>query len=205
MTHIEAIIFDLGGVLINYSFERAFKMWAKLTIHTAEHFRSRFSYEDVILHEFEKGQITAHEYYVHLTNILNVTWTYDQFKAGWEYVNIDVNLKMLNLLQSLRTKYKLYVLSNTNELHAQDITQRFPELFSNFNFAYFSQDLHARKPNVEIYQKILNAIALEPQKVLFIDDLESNIVGAQKLGIIGIQMHSTPQVKEELKNIGILQ
>ena len=58
---------------------------------------------------------------------------------------------------------------------------------------------------MEIYQKILNAIALEPQKVLFIDDLESNIVGAQKLGIIGIQMHSTPQVKEELKNIGILQ
>ena len=158
----------------------------------------------MILHEFEKGQITALEYYEHLTSKLSVSWTYEQFKAGWVYVNIGVNPEMFGLLQFLRTKYKLYVLSNTNELHAQNITQRFPEVFSCFNSVYFSQDLHDRKPSVEIYKKTLNAIALDPQKVIFIDDLEKNIVSAQTLGIHGIQMFSVSQVKDDLKRLGIL-
>ncbi|QEE16729.2 HAD family hydrolase [Promethearchaeum syntrophicum] len=204
MTQIKVIIFDLGGVLINFSFERAYQKWAELTNYEAKIFRSHFAYESEILYQFEKGLITAFEFYEYLTKEMNITWEFEQFKRGWIYTNIGINPKMVTLVGQLRERFKIYALSNINELHAQDIKQRFPQLFSSFESTFFSHELHARKPELEIYQKTLASLNLEPYQVMFIDDLEKNVIEAEKLGVIGIWMQSSIQIKNELKKRGIL-
>ncbi len=200
---IKAIIFDLGNVLINYSFERAFEKWAELTGYPQTHFKSRFSYDNATLYAFEQGKISPSEYFEYLTTLFGIQWTFEQFQEGWLFTNIGVNTIMLPILDFLKTDYKIYALSNINELHAQNIIERFPQLFSYFEKCFFSHDLSSRKPQKEIYQKVINLIKLKPEELLFIDDMEINIEGAKKVGIKVIQMHSKSQLILDMNKLGM--
>ena len=81
------------------------------------------------------------------------------------------------------------MLSNSNEIHydlyVRDLQLRFGyrEFDDLFNMAYFSFDLHMNKPNPEIFEFVINQHELVPEKTLFIDDSEENILAAQKLGL----------------------
>lgn len=201
---IEGIIFDLGKVLIEYSFQRAFEKWAELTKNTNYLFEARFVYEDPTLHQYERGQITSNQYFQYLSHIMEIQWTFDQFKEGWVYTNIGVNQELIPLLEKLQKDYRLFILSNTNELHANNIMERFPYLFSYFETPFFSHQMNARKPEVLIYQKLLESIQILPEKLVFIDDLEKNLTTAEELGIKTIKMSSKTQLLEDLKSFGVI-
>ncbi len=201
---IKAILFDLGNVLINYSFDRAFVKWAELTSHPKELFKSHFNYEDPELHQLEKGNISPQDYHKILSEKLEISWEYSHFVEGWNYVNIGVNEDLFPVLETLKKKFPLYVLSNTNLLHANNITSRFPKLFSYFKKNFFSHELHARKPDREIFDQIITSLHLEASELLFIDDLIANVQGAQNIGITAILMESNTQLISKLATMGLL-
>ncbi len=206
MAEIKAIIFDLGNVLINYSFDRAFQKWAELTDHPPEFFATNFQYDET-LWQFERGQITPEEYHQYLSKTMNISgdWDYEIFKEGWIFVNIGLNQKAVELLPLLEKKYLLYVLSNTNELHIESVTKDYPHLFRHFKQKFYSHDLSVRKPDAEIYEKVIKIIDLPPHEILFIDDMVENIRGAEQVGIQGIVMPSPAELKEILIKNGILE
>ncbi|TFH31178.1 MAG: HAD family phosphatase [Promethearchaeota archaeon] len=203
MINIKAIIFDLGNVLIDYSFHRAFHKWAELTLHPQDFFASQFQYDET-LWQFERGQITPREYYQYLSQSMQITWDYDMFKQGWIFVNIGLIQEMVALLPILSEKFSLYVLSNTNELHIESVKHEFPQIFRYFKQEFYSHELSARKPDAEIYDKVIQMINLPPHEILFIDDMEENIRGAERAGIHGIVMSSATELKQELVKLGIL-
>ncbi|MHA1674635.1 MAG: HAD family hydrolase [Promethearchaeota archaeon] len=206
MTEIKAIIFDLGKVLINYSFDRAFQKWAELTGHPPEFFANNFQYNET-LWQFERGQITPEEYFQYLSKSMKfpADWDYKIFKEGWISVNIGLIQETVDLLPLLKKKYSLYVLSNTNKLHIESVTKDYPQLFLHFKQKFYSHDLSARKPDAEIYEKVIKIIDLPPHEILFIDDMVDNIKGAEKTGIKGIVMITASELKENLKKLGILE
>jgi len=110
-------------------------------------------------------------------------WDYEIFKEGWIFVNIELNQEVVDLLPLLEKKYSLFALSNTNKLHIESVKQDYPHLFQYFKQGFYSNELSARKPDTEIYEKVFKMIDLPPHEVLFIDDMVENIRGAERAGI----------------------
>ncbi|MBN1801411.1 MAG: HAD family phosphatase [Candidatus Lokiarchaeota archaeon] len=201
---IKAIVFDLGDVLIEHSFTRAFLKWSELTQIPQDLFQEGFKYEDPLMERFERGQISAEDFFQHLTQKLNINWAFSEFKQGWLHAIDEVNPESYTLLEKLKARFELHVLSNTNELHAKDILVRFPKLFAYFNRIFFSNELYARKPEKEIYRKMIEQLDMPPEQILFIDDNERNLIGASEFGIQTVQMQSYSQLYISLKNFAII-
>ena len=101
---------------------------------------------------------------------------------------LDLPEKRLALLLSLKSKYKLFLLSNTNAIHIKAISNQlgntqWKDFCNLFDKMYLSHEIGVRKPSIEAFQFILKQQKLNPNEVLFIDDSPQHIEGAKKLGI----------------------
>lgn len=114
----------------------------------------------------------------------------------------ELTAENYELLKKIRSQYRTFLLSNTNEIHidffVKGIEKSFgrnvlPEMFEKI---YYSHTVQMRKPHVEIYQHVLKDAGLTGSETIFIDDLEENIVAARKAGILAY--HLTQQRIEEL-------
>ena len=86
---VDAILFDLGNVLINYTFARTFEKWAELTPHSLRFFQSKFQF-DQKLFEYEVGSISSEEYFAYLTALFEIDWKFEIFEQGWNNIHIGV-------------------------------------------------------------------------------------------------------------------
>ncbi|PTM06464.1 MAG: haloacid dehalogenase [Bacteroidetes bacterium] len=184
MSTIKNIIFDFGDVFINLdkpAIERElFKLGVPETI-------SLDMYH--IASEYEKGLISTEDLTTYFTNKFpNIEKT--DFIKAWNSIILDFPEYRLKFIEQLALKkeYKLILLSNTNDLHIEQVIKnmslsrydRFKKCFYKF---YLSQEIHLSKPNTNVYEFILNKNDLKPNECLFIDDLKENTEAASKLGI----------------------
>jgi glucose-1-phosphatase len=203
MKKYQAILFDLGNVLLNYSFDLTFQKWAELTSYTPEYFKNHFQFDGKLL-EYEKGHITSMVYFHYVTIMLEIKWTYEIFKTGWNAIHIGIPDGIYALLENLKSNYKLYILSNTNELHADFWKSHFSPLLRHFEGIYCSHELHAHKPEPEIFQMVSHLIKIPLEQLLFIDDMPENVSGAKKIGLDAILATSPSQLVGELKNFELI-
>ena len=100
---------------------------------------------------------------------------------------LDLPEERVHLLKKLRKKFRLYLFSNTNEIHINHMHKKFRETYG-FEFStlfendFYSHEINERKPDLESFQKVIEISGINPEKTLFIDDLEKNIIGAQQAG-----------------------
>ena len=184
MSIVKTIIFDFGDVFINLdkpAIER------ELTVLGVPEPMSLDMLH--IASEYEKGLIATEE----LTKLFNEKFpniaTQDFVKA-WNSIILDFPEHRLQFIEELssKNKYNLILLSNTNDLHIEQVIKNMSlpryERFKNcFNKFYLSQEIHLRKPSSSIYEFILSENNLQPNECLFIDDLAENTEAASKLGI----------------------
>lgn len=179
---IKTIIFDFGNVFINLDEETAFKKTLNtLKIDTLT--------EDIttINKRYEIGEIsTKHFIAFYKQKFPNLK---EQTLIDlWNLILKDFPKNRLSFLKTLKAskKFKLILLSNTNELHINWIKEHisFYEDFKNtFNAFYLSHEVHLRKPNPDIFEFVLNEHNLKPEECLFIDDKKENTDTANQLGI----------------------
>jgi putative hydrolase of the HAD superfamily len=102
---------------------------------------------------------------------------------------VRIPVKKLQLLQTLKTRYTVYLLSNTNEIHLNYINHNLlPEadrqpLDAFFHQTYYSHRMKKRKPDAEIFNQVLEEGGFLPEQTLFLDDSRSNVEGAGNVGI----------------------
>ncbi|AXP83128.1 Alpha-D-glucose-1-phosphate phosphatase YihX [Mariniflexile rhizosphaerae] len=179
---IKTIIFDFGNVFINLDIEGAIK-------RTFNEFKiDAFSEEMTAFNSFyEQGLISTEEfiefYSENFPNLSN-----DELIDIWNFMLKDFPEHRLEFLKQLKatSKYKLILLSNTNELHIDWIKKQVPfyEVFKNcFDVFYLSHEINLRKPNREIFDFVLKENKLNANECLFIDDNNDNCHTAKLLGI----------------------
>lgn len=179
---IKAIIFDFGDVFINLDIEgftqNAFK---NFKIH-------EFSEEMIAFNSFyEQGLISTEEFLeFYVENFPKLSQ--EELIDIWNFILKDFPEHRLGFLKELKksSKYKLILLSNTNELHIYWIKKNVPffEEFKNcFDAFYLSHDIHLRKPNRDIFEYVLNENKLTAKECFFVDDNKENIKTANSLGI----------------------
>jgi len=180
---IKNIIFDFGDIFINLNKEATFQKMATLGVTDIS--------EAMIdtYHKYEKGLISTDafiEFYQQQFPAIEKK----QLVAAWNAILLDFPLERLAFLQALKASgnYRLFLLSNTNELHISWIQQdwglaRFAEFKVCFEQFYLSHEIHYRKPDTDIYEFVLRENKLKASETLFVDDLQENTTAAEKLGI----------------------
>ena len=199
MENIKNLILDYGNVLFEIDFKRTQAALGALGIADADEFFSHKSH-DTLFNDFETGAITSARFRDGIRKAANNTELTDAaIDAAWNSLLIGIaDPRVHDLLFTLRKKYRLFLLSNNNEIHYDWIINYLNKTFdlknydNHFEKAYFSHHMGQRKPNVEIFNQVLAENKLEPTETLFIDDSPQHIAGAKKAGMQTLLMDLHP-------------
>ncbi len=108
---------------------------------------------------------------------------------------------MITIMQQLREQgHRVVVLSNTNRLHTTYWPEQYPEVRAAADAIYLSQEMGMRKPEPEIYQKVLEQEGFSARDAVFFDDNEANIDGARKVGITSVLVTDRKTVPSYFSN-----
>lgn len=185
---IKNIIFDLGGVILNLAVENTHREFANLSGLPLAEIKTRV-HHGKYFHEYERGLISDAEFRNHLRQSLELQVSDAELDKAWNAMLLDIPQERFALLEQLKQSHRLFLLSNTNEIHRQcfnSIVQQTsgkPGIDHYFHQAYFSHLLNLSKPDVTIYQHVLNDQNLLPHETVFLDDNADNITGAAKAGL----------------------
>lgn len=188
MSEIKNIIFDLGGVIINLDIPKTIMEFNKLSSKPFESVYTQLQ-QSPLFDRFDKGEITENEFIEQLKSHLNPQVSSTQILDAWNAMLLDFPIHRLQLLSNLKTKYRLFLLSNTNESHINcfeaDLQKQhgYKNLEPFFEKVYYSCRIGMRKPDTEIFDFVLQQHNLVANQTLFIDDSPQHIEGALKTGI----------------------
>lgn len=185
--NIRHIIFDLGGVLLNLDVEGCTRAFEKAGLKDIRSVLTGTN-EGGIFSEYERGEIGTPEFRDGIRQLASQSLTDDEIDRMWVNELLDIPQEKLDLLVSLRSKYDIYLLSNTNELHWQHVVEsllpqqnyRVEDLFKE---TFLSFRMKLAKPDPEIFREVLRQAGLKPEETLFIDDSAVNCQTAQSVGI----------------------
>jgi FMN phosphatase YigB (HAD superfamily) len=199
MRQTKAIIFDLGGVLLNIDFRLSEKAFADLGLTNFADFFNQFHSND-LFRKLETG-MDDQLFYDDFRSGTGLQLSNEQIRDAWNALLLDYRTESVAVLPQLKEKYKLYLLSNTNEIHLREFQRRYDawkpgEVFDDlFDAAYYSHRIGHRKPNASAFEYVLEKHNLIAAETIFIDDSINNIEAAQELGLQTI--HLLPGMKVE--------
>ena len=188
---IKNLIFDFGGVIVDINPLLVGQSFKKLGIKNVDEVHQKAVSKGLYL-GLEKGLITTAEFRDELRAISGIKLTDLQIDNAWNSMIIRFPKSRFELLKQLKKNYKIYLLSNTNEIHYQYFNQYLVDnlgvscLDDFFTECFYSHRMKLRKPNPLIYIKMIEATGIDPAKTLYIDDLAENIEAARELGFQGI-------------------
>ena len=185
--NIKNIVFDLGGVLIDLDFKSAINGLQKAGFTNVKEQLQAFDREG-IFQKFELGEISADEFRASIRENSNVSLTDEEVDSLWNLMLLEIPREKLELILDLRSKYMVYLLSNTNSIHWDYVCKnafnyhgfRMDDYFEE---TFLSYEMHLAKPDKAIFEKMLNDANLLPVETLFIDDSEANCKAAAEVGI----------------------
>lgn len=188
LTGIKNIIFDLGAVIINIDPERSRKSLDNISGGNYENDMKELM-EGNFFEQYEKGEISTNDFVNTLAEALMQNASESEIKRIWNMTLLDIPKARVDILTRAKKDYNTFLLSNTNDLHIEAIYKmleeeyNMPNLDSLFDKVYLSYELGLRKPEPEIFRKVLNDNNLKPEETLFIDDSEEHTTAAERLGI----------------------
>ena len=201
LSPIEVILFDLGNVILPFDpHQTAEKLSRASQRKEFQDHSTMFSYlfdpEKGAINPYQVGKISSFEFFQSLKESLFLSLDFDAFVPIWNEIFVE-NEEVSEVIRSLKGKYRLGLLSNTDPLHFGYVLPKFP-ILQVFDKWILSHEVGFRKPEVGIFQAAIAWASVDPRKILFIDDIRMHIDVAASLGMEGIHFVSARQMKEEL-------
>lgn len=191
---VDAIIFDLGGVILNLNYNLTVEAFKNLGRENFEKLYTQ-SHQDQLFDQFETGAITADEFRRYMKAFFDFPVTDQAIDQAWNAMLLDLPKARIELLQELKNQYPIFLFSNTNEIHLKAFKKIISDQHGNpnllesvFHQTYFSHIAGKRKPNADAFLQVIEDHDLTPERTLFIDDSIQHIEGAKKLGIQTIHL-----------------
>jgi len=197
---VKALLFDLGGVVIDISVERALRHWAPSSRLTIEQMRGRLA-ADEPFRQHERGELPAAAYFAHLRRVFELQASDQQIADGWNAILVGENTESLRLVASARRHLPCYAFTNTSHTHQAAWTNAFPNVVSAFERIFASPELGLRKPERAAFEAVTQEIGVEPRAVLFFDDLLENVEGARAAGLQAVHVRGHQDIREALEAI----
>ncbi len=201
---IKAVLFDLGNVLVDFDYQISAKRISYFCDKKPEDIVKSF-FGSEITAIFEEGKISPLDFFGRVKEMLGLKLSYEAFVPIWNEIFFlsAKNRGVFNLVNNLRQRYRIALISNINILHYEYLKKYFP-VFNVFNQTFLSCDLKLIKPDHLIYQKTLEALGVAPQSVFYTDDRPELVKSAQELGMKAFVFNGVKQLKVDLLSTGII-
>ncbi|MCD0415607.1 HAD family phosphatase [Rubrivivax sp. JA1024] len=198
----DALLFDLGRVVIDFDLRRTLKAWAVELGSDPQALMNALAQNDTF-HRYETGHVSDAEFFAAVRSALGLKLTDEQLREGWNAIFIGEMPGISPLLDRAAKRLPLYALSNTNDAHIAHFSEHYASLLVHFRDMFLSSRIGMRKPNGETYDFVVNAIGVAPQRIVFFDDLAENVEAARKRGLQAVQVHSSDDVARTLDQLGL--
>jgi len=207
---IQAIFFDFGRVLGTFDHIRTCRELTTFSSLSASEiykriFRSRLEIE------YDEGQLSSGEFYEKVAAAIEARkMSFEDFRLAWGNIFKENNPIAERILKFIKPEIKIFVLSNTNEMHWQFIKQLplMQEFFPNTFRQVLSFRVGARKPDKRIYQDGIQRTGTIPGQIVYIDDISEYVESFRTLGGNGIVFNCeedlTTKLADELVTYDIL-
>jgi putative hydrolase of the HAD superfamily len=198
----DALLFDLGRVVLDLDFNRTLVCWAGHAGCEPAHLAGRFA-RDAVYRRHEMGEIGDAEFFAELRASLGVELSDAQFLEGWNAVFAGEMPGIAQLLARAAQRLPLYAFSNTNSPHVEYFSRKYADVLGHFRELFLSSAIGLRKPDAEAYDHVVKAIGVPAERIVFFDDLAENIEGARESGLTAVHVTSSDDVAEALAALGI--
>lgn len=198
MQPVRNIIFDFGGVFIEIDYRKTAQAFIDLGVTDFDNLYSQQK-ASPLFEELETGKTREEHFYSSIRTITGFTFSDDEIRSAWNAMIGNYMHDTLELLATLKEKYRLILFSNTNEIHYNAFTELYKKQVegrpfdSYFHSVYYSHLAGFRKPYKEAFEQLLQKENLIAAETLFIDDTEVNCIGAKEAGLQVI--HLKPPMK----------
>lgn len=187
MKKIDALLFDLGGVLIDVDYHKTIDAFAQLGVQNPSDLYNQFG-QNQLFDQYEKGEVSSKFFLEQLKTLTKIDTIESDIVIAWNAMIGDFPTKKLDFIAELSQHNPCFLLSNTNEIHLKKAIENlqktaFKNIDDLFIKCYYSHIIGKRKPEVETFKWVVNQMGMEANKVLFIDDSPQHIEGAKKAGL----------------------
>ena len=176
---IKILLLDVGGVLIKLNWKNFFKTLDIPEVINGIEVRNWFD-KDSKHKLLEKGFIDFPEFFNDFNNQFSLHCNQENFEKAWNSIIECTHDGIESLLAEVKKEVPLKILSNTNKVHFDPFSKWSP--FKHFDRFFLSFELGLRKPEKDIYRKVLQETNIGPENILFIDDMKENLKEARSLG-----------------------
>jgi len=199
MSAPELIIFDLGRVLVDFDFKKVIRRLKGYTTLSEKQIH-RYFIQTPLWDAFERGTVEPKDFFLGLSKDLHLNGLdFKRFMPIWNSIFTEKH-DTVSILQRLRGRYRIALLSNVNILHWEHIRETH-DFIEWFDHPIASYAVGQRKPGLDIYRTTLHRAGVAPQKAVFIDDVESHVLAAKSLGIRAHQFINARQLIRDLEGI----
>jgi putative hydrolase of the HAD superfamily len=193
MPQVTDVVFDVGRVLIDFSYERLVKVLRRqgAAVATVDQFTAA-----VDLIPYEQGRISDRQFLANLNALLSEPLPEAELIAAWNDLFTPIDA-MLELAAGLKSSCGVYLISNTSNLHWRHLlhTYRLADICHGYLASY---QVGAMKPDPKIFSAARERFGLVPGQTVFIDDMKGNVDGAVACGWLGIHHRSVVETRRRV-------
>ena len=213
MKDIKVLLFDLGGVIIDIDPSITINALKSMSKKSSEDFNAlNYKYykeESSLLNfffKYEKGNINDDKFRDGIRKFANLDLSNDKIDHIWNYVIVKINQDLLDVVLSLKNRYKIMILSNTNFIHKLYYDKLVVDIYGKtlkqlFDKVFYSFEIRSRKPELEIYQKVIDESSYSGKEILFFDDMKENLEIPKVIGMKTYHVEDLTLTKQFLKKI----
>ena len=200
---VKAVVFDFGNVVAFFSRDRAVEQLAAFAPPGV----SRPEMVDFLFYtdlepRFERGELSAAEVMKQVRQRFSLTGSDEELARAFADM-FTANDEVCRVIPRLHGRYRLALLSNTNDLHYRHFREQFRDTLAYFDLVVTSHEVGFRKPDPRIYQLVEQRLGCAPAECLFVDDLPANIDAAKERGWQGVVYHQGCDLLAELRRAGV--
>lgn len=196
----DAILFDLGGVLIELAGVQRMLGWCAGIASTDELWR-RWLHSPAV-RRFETGETSAEDFAAGIVDEFSLPVTPRQFLAEFEHWPRALYPGVPELLSALAPRFRLASVSNTNALHWERFTREW-SLDALFDDNFPSHRVGKLKPDAEYFEHVVANLGLSPGRILYVDDNRINTDAAARLGIVAAHTPGFAALVAQLRDFGV--
>jgi len=200
---VRVVLCDLGGVLIDFSFDLALSEWARAAGGDLAVLKQGLVVDEAWA-KFEVNLLSERDYIDYLRHLYGLRLTDAEIVAGWNSIYIGVNDEVERVLRSVATRgLRVVAVTNTNVTHQRVWRDRFADHLDLFDAIYSSCEIGLRKPDRAFFANVLEAEGVGAPQALFIDDSQENVDVATALGILAFRHHGAKRLQSDLADHGV--
>jgi putative hydrolase of the HAD superfamily len=201
-SNISVIVFDLGNVLIPFNYKIILERLNNLSPGLGDKFSKLYAENYHVHRQFEKWELTNEQFIEIMLSWVDNKITEEDFCVLYSDI-FEENKRTTALLPILKQKYKLVLLSNTNDIHKKYGWDKY-DFIKHFDKLILSHEVGAIKPEPAIYKAVEKFTCLAPEQHIFIDDIADYAEGARKMGWDAIQFTGHDNLILEFNKRGII-